>query len=204
MPCVDFLYMKQGIKTITVYGASSSKISSEYIKAARELGGMMAENDIVCINGGGGNGVMGAITNAVLNAGGKAVGVIPQFMVDEGWVHHALSELIITNDMHIRKQTMAQRSDACIALPGGVGTMEELLEIITWKQLGLYDKPVIILNVNGYYDHLLLMLDRAGEENFIHQKHKSIWKVADSPEEALRIALAPQEWHTDPRSFAAL
>jgi len=178
--------MSQRIKTITIYASASSRISPVYFEAAGNLGKLLAEHAITCVNGGGLNGLMGAVTNAVLENGGNVCGVIPQFMCDQGWLHPAIPEVIITHDMHTRKQTMADRSDACIALPGGVGTLEELLEIITWKQLGLYKNPIVILNTAGYYDELLAMLNKADRENFIHSQ-STAWQVANAPEEALEL-----------------
>ncbi len=192
------------MKTITVYCASSSKINPLYVDSAKTLGTLMASRDMACINGGGNSGLMGAVSSAILESGGKVIGVIPQFMVDEGWFHPALSEMVVTDSMHTRKQTMANRSDGCIALPGGIGTLEELLEIITWKQLGLYDKPVIILNVNGYYDDLLQMLDKAVRENFMREQHRKIYQVATSPEEALNLLEELAEWCENPRAIAAI
>jgi len=179
--------MSQKIRTITIYASASSKISSVYFEAAAKLGKLFAEHSITCVNGGGINGLMSAISNAVLENGGNVCGVIPQFMFDKGWIHPKIQEVIITPDMHSRKQTMAERSDACIALPGGVGTLEELLEIIAWKHLGLYSKPIVILNTDGFYDHLLAMLERANREHFIHVDTTSTWQVAATPEEALKI-----------------
>ena len=180
--------MTQKIKTITVYGAASSRISPIYFEAAGKLGKLLAENSITCINGGGIKGLMAAVSEAVLENGGKVCGVIPEFMCDKGWLHPDIKEIIITQDMHGRKKTMAEKSDACIALPGGVGTFDELLEIITWKQLGLYNKPVVILNTAGYYDPLLAMLDKADKENFTHCS-SVVWHVSDSPEETLDFIL---------------
>lgn len=196
--------MSESVKTITIYGASSSRIDPEYTAAAQKLGELMAKRDITCINGAGQKGVMGAVTEGVLAHGGKVIGIIPQFMIEEGWLNHSLTEVIVTPDMHSRKQLMAEKSDACIALPGGIGTMEELLEIMTWKQLGLYKNPIIILNTNGYYDFLLRMLEKSASENFIHHKHRLIWNVAENPEEALELAVQNHKWDPNPRSFAAL
>ncbi len=109
------------------------------------------------------------------HAGGRTVGVIPQFMVDRGWHHRGLGELKITESMHIRKELMASLSSAAIALPGGIGTFEELLEIITWRQLGLYDGNIVIYNVDGYYDNLLAMLDTAVDLHFMKTDHKRLW-----------------------------
>ena len=179
--------MSQKINTITVYASASSLISPVYFDAAANLGKLLAENSIKCVNGGGIKGLMAAVSDAILENGGSVCGVIPQFMFDNGWVHPSIQEVIVTPDMHSRKQVMAERSDACIALPGGVGTLEELLEIITWKQLGLYMKPIVILNTAGYYDHLLAMLDKADRDNFIHVKSSVSWQVAATPEEALNL-----------------
>ena len=180
--------MSKKIKTITIYGAASSRIPAVYFEAAVKLGKLLANNSITCINGGGIKGLMAAVTEAVLENGGKVCGIIPEFMHNKGWLHPAIQEIIITPDMHSRKKTMADKSDACIALPGGLGTLDELLEIITWKQLGLYNKPVVILNTAGYFDPLLAMLEKADKENFAHYT-TIFWQVADTPEEALDFVL---------------
>ncbi len=190
--------------TITVYGASSGQLPQPYIDAAAALGRLMAERGHILVNGAGRTGLMGAAADACLAAGGRAVGVIPEFMVEQGWQHTGMTELVVTPDMHRRKERMAELSDACIALPGGVGTLEELLEIITWKQLGLYLKPIVILNTGGYYDALLAQLDRASSERFMRAEHKAIWGVASTPEEALRLAEETPLWDKSVRKFAAM
>ena len=193
------------MKTVTIYGASSSQIDRQYIKMANELGTLLALNGISCITGGGREGMMGAVAKGVLEAGGRVTGIIPQFMVDEGWSNNALSEIIITKNMHERKQLMAEKSDACIALPGGIGTMEELMEIITWRQLSLYNKPVVIFNINGYYNPLLSMLEKAIEEKFLHPRNQEAWNIAHSPEEALSaIAFQKNRSYFNMRSVAAM
>ena len=137
------------IKNVCVYSASSTKIAPVYFAVAEELGQLLALRGINLINGAGSIGLMAATSNACLAAGGTVTGVIPRFMVEQGWQHKSLTQLIETETMHERKQIMAEMSDGVIALPGGCGTMEELLEIITWKQLGIYLNPIIILNING-------------------------------------------------------
>ena len=175
------------IKTVCVYCASSTKIAPGYFEAARELGETLAKAGIRIVNGAGNIGLMGALSDAALAVGGKVVGVIPHFMVEQGWCHTGLTEVIEVDDMHTRKQTMARLADAVIALPGGCGTLEELLEIITWKQLGLYLHPIVILNVKGYFDPLLAMFDRAIAENFMRTAHRQLWAVAKDIPTALHL-----------------
>lgn len=174
-------------KNICVYCASSGALDKEYTDAATRLGKLMAEEGRTCICGAGRTGLMGAVSNGCLDAGGKVVGVIPQFMVDRGWCHPALSEVIITENIHDRKQKMAEQADALVALPGGCGTFEELLEVITWKQLGLHTKPIIILNTKQYYNPLIEMLNKAVEEKFMKQSHSQLWTVASTPEEVMLL-----------------
>ena len=143
---------------------------------------------------------MCAVADAVLKNGGEVTGVIPRFMVEQNWHHTGLTELIEVESMHERKQKMANLSDGIVALPGGCGTLEELLEIITWKQLGLYLNPIVILNVNGFFDPLLEMLGKAIDENFMRQQHGDIWKVAQTPEELYETPV----WDISIRKFAAI
>ena len=191
-------------KTICVYCASSSRVDSLYFEAATRLGSLIAQKGMTLVTGGGCQGLMCAVENGALENGGKAIGVIPRFMVDCGWQHTGLTELRITADMHERKKMMADLADAVIALPGGCGTMEELMEIITWKQLGLYLNPIIILNTGGYYTPLIEQLERAVETNFMGEIHSKIWSVASTPEEALDIIDNTPAWDASIRKYAAL
>ncbi|MBR1711799.1 MAG: TIGR00730 family Rossman fold protein [Alloprevotella sp.] len=190
--------------TITVYAASSGQVPDVYVRAAGDLGKAIAAGGHTLVNGAGRTGLMGACTDACLAAGGRAVGVIPGFMIEQGWQHDGMSELIVTHDMHERKERMAALSDACVALPGGVGTLEELLEIITWKQLGLYLKPIIIYNVSGYFDPLLAQLSRATAECFMRPQHQSIWQVADEAAKVVQLAETTPLWDQSVRKYAAL
>ena len=192
------------IKNVCVYSASSTKIAPIYFEAAQELGKLLARQRINLINGAGCLGLMCSISDAALAAGGTVTGVIPHFMVEQGWHHKGLTKLIETESMHERKKIMADLSDGVIALPGGCGTLEELLEIITWKQLGLYLKPIVILNINGFYNPLLEMLEHAIEENFMRQEHGHIWQVATTPQEALNLLYSTPLWSKDIRKFAAI
>jgi uncharacterized protein (TIGR00730 family) len=192
------------MKSVCVYCASSTQIDEKYFRAAEELGKLIAQHGLRLITGAGSLGLMNAVQNATLAAGGKATGIIPTFMIKEGWHHTGLTELIETRTMHERKQMMADLSDGVIALPGGCGTLEELLEIITWKQLGLYLNPIVILNVDGYYDALLAQLERALDDHFMRPIHANIWKVATTPEEAIALLLGTPEWDKNIRRFAAI
>ncbi|MDR0894736.1 MAG: TIGR00730 family Rossman fold protein [Prevotellaceae bacterium] len=192
------------ILSVCVYGASSNRIAPVYIEAARELGTLIGQHGIRLINGAGSAGLMLASSTAAMAAGGKATGIIPRFMVDEGWGNSEQSEMLVVESMHERKQMMANMSDAVIALPGGIGTLEEMLEIITWKQLGLYLNPIVILNINGYYDLLLAMLNHAMEEHFMRTGHAALWEVATTPQEAIELIYSLPLWDKTMRKFAAI
>ncbi len=183
-------------KGITIYCASSDRVAPVFMEAARELGREIAKTGLPLINGAGKMGLMGAANDAAIEAGGTTIGVIPQFMVERGWNHTGLTRLEVTPCMHTRKETMARLSRGAIALPGGFGTFDELFEIITWKQLGLYDGNIVIYNVDGYYDSLLAMIGQAVEKQFIPADHsKKLFTVATTAQEAVKNALAtnPQQ-----------
>ena len=171
--------------TVCIFAASSSRIDSEYGAVASTLGTLLAREGIDVVFGGGGIGLMGKLADAVLENGGKITGVIPAFMKEEGWGHNRLSEMIITPDMSERKKKMFSMSDAVVALPGGIGTLEELTEAITLKQLSLFDGPIIILNTLRYYDSLLKFIDQMISNNFMRFEHKGIWEIASTPEEVI-------------------
>lgn len=181
-------------KTIVVYGASSADVEPVFSNAAYRLGELIARDGKRLVSGAGSTGLMAAVEKGALDAGGTAIGIIPQFMVDNGWLHKGLTETIITPSMHERKNRMAQMADAVIALPGGTGTFEELFEIITWKMLGLFVKPIIILNTDSYYDPLLEMLDRTADRHFMNPVFKRLWAVAATPDEALSLVNTLPDW----------
>lgn len=156
------------------------------------------------IDGAGKAGLMGRLNDTALSAGGTVTGIIPRFMVERGWHHSGLTQLIETETMHERKELMAKMSDAVIALPGGCGTMEELLEIITWKQLGLYDKPIVILNTGGFYNPLIEMLGKAIDQHFMRREHEALWEIAFTPDEAVNLCGTIPLWNKEIRKFAAI
>lgn len=192
------------INSVCVYCASSSKLDQKYFDAAIALGQELAKNDVKLVYGGGNRGLMGVLADEVLKQGGHVTGVIPQFMHEEGWSHDSLSELSLVGTMHERKFKMSASVDAAIALPGGCGTLEELLEVITWKQLGLFTRPIIIVNTDGYYDPLLQLFNNAIAENFMGDQHLQMWTVVASPEEVLPAIGNSLKWMDNPRSIAAL
>ena len=192
------------LKNVCVYSASSTQIDPIYFQAADTLGRLLAQKGINLINGAGCLGLMSRISDAALATGGTVTGIIPHFMVEQNWHHKGLTHLIETETMHERKRMMADLSDGIIALPGGCGTMEELLEIITWKQLGLYLKPIVILNTNGFYNPLLEMLERAIDQHFMRRQHGSIWQVDQTPDEAIQLLYTTPMWSKDIRKFAAI
>ena len=166
---------------ICVFCGSSFGRGETYKAAAETLGRLFAERGITLVYGGARVGLMGAVADAVLGAGGQAVGVIPSSMLDREIAHQGLTKLHVVRSMHERKALMANLSDAFIALPGGFGTLEEFCEILTWGQLGLHQKPVALLNVDGYYDDLLALFDKAFSEQFIRTEHRRLIIQAADP-----------------------
>jgi uncharacterized protein (TIGR00730 family) len=173
------------MKSICVYCGSNFGEWGSYIEAAQDLGVKMAEREITLIYGGGNVGLMGAIADSVLAAGGKAIGVMPQALVDKEVAHTGLSELRVVGSMHERKSLMADLADAFIALPGGLGTLEEFCEVATWTQLGFHNKACGLLNIDGFYDGLLSFLNHATTEKFIRSEHRSIVLSEEDPVELI-------------------
>ncbi len=192
------------MKYVTVYCASSSKLNPIYLDAAKKLGELLVENGIGLVYGGGSVGLMGQLADTMMSLGGKVIGVIPRFMCEVEWHHKGISKLIITETMHERKAKMAELGDATIALPGGVGTMEELFEIVTWKQLGIYEKPIVILNTNNYYQYLIKQLKVSSEELFIRPQHLNLWSVVEAPKDVFSAFESDEKIHDDMRKFAKI
>ncbi len=170
---------------ICVYCGSSLGKSPVYAQAARALAEEMAKRGIGLVYGGASVGIMGTIADTVLAAGGEVVGIIPQALVEKEVSHHGLTELKVVASMHERKATMAELSDAFIALPGGLGTLEELFEVLTWAQLGFHQKPCGLLNVGNYYDKLSAFLDHAVEQAFVKGIHRDMLLVESAPKTLL-------------------
>lgn len=173
---------------VAVYGASSSSIAPCYLEAARTMGRLIAEAGLTLVCGGGRGGIMAAAIGGATEAGGPTVGVLPQFMIERDWADPRLTEMISTPDMHSRKATMAARSRAIVAMAGGIGTLDELAEMMTWHQLGLFTGKVIIVNTDGFYDPLLAMMDRMEKGGFMRTGELPAL-VAANPDEAISLIL---------------
>jgi uncharacterized protein (TIGR00730 family) len=154
--------------SICVYCGSRPGVEPAFAEAARQVGLWIAQNKGQLVYGGGHNGLMGMMADACLQAGGRVVGVIPKALVEKEWAHSGCSELHVVDNMHERKRLMAERADAFLAMPGGIGTFEEFFEVWTWRQLGYHDKPVGLLNIKGYYDNLLAFLSTAVRQGFMN------------------------------------
>ena len=170
------------IRSIAVYCASSPGHNPVYRKAARALGALMAERSIALVYGGGSVGLMGEIADAVMESGGKVTGVIPDFLYQREVGHDGLTELLIVDSMHTRKRMMFERCDAIITLPGGFGTLEELFEMLTWAQLNLHQKPIGLLNVEGFYDHLIALVKHMHTEGLLSTSSLQLLQHASHPE----------------------
>jgi len=171
---------------LCVFCGSRTGRSEVFAHAAAELARTLAERQIGIVYGGGHVGLMGVLADAALAAGGRVVGVIPQALADREVAHHGLTELYVVNSMHERKALMADLSDAFVALPGGYGTLDELCEIVTWAQLGIHDRPIGLLNAEGYFEDLLALFDRAVKEGFISETNRTLIRDATTVEDLLR------------------
>jgi len=174
-------------RNIAVFCASADGAHPSYRAAAEALGRTLAQHDINLIYGGARVGLMCAAAEAALAAGGKVIGVIPEVLVDLEVAHQGITELHVTDTMHTRKALMGQRADAFIALPGGFGTFEELFEVLAWHTLKLHQKPILLLNINGFYDKLLSFLDHCVDEGLLKRKNREVLLSATTVEEALRL-----------------
>jgi uncharacterized protein (TIGR00730 family) len=175
----------ESIRTVCVYCGSGPGANPAFVAAAQRFGQLLAENDVGLVYGGGSLGLMGAVSKSVLAHGGRATGVIPEFLTSREKPRAQGQELVVTRDMHERKQTMFERADAFVALPGGIGTLEELIEQMTWAQLGRHRKPILIANIEGFWDPLCVLLEHMTTQAFIRQGLSINLIVAESVEEIL-------------------
>lgn len=173
------------LASLCVFCGANTGTRPVYRQNAAALGHAIAANGTELVYGGGRVGMMGAVSDAAIQGGGKVTGVIPQFLVDKELAHPGASEMIVVPDMHTRKRIMFERSEAFCVLPGGVGTLEETFEVVTWRQLHRHNKPIILLNTDGYWSHLVALLDRIIEEGFMHKGNNALVTVVDRPEDVI-------------------
>ncbi|MCR4439906.1 MAG: TIGR00730 family Rossman fold protein [bacterium] len=192
------------IERACVFCASSSRLDEGYLRPAYELGQLLAEQRITLVYGGGAAGLMGAVADGALSRGGQVVGVIPAFMVEREWAHKGVSQLIVVQSMNERKELMRAQADALVALPGGSGTLEELLEAISLKRLGLYLGPIVMLNTCGFFDPLLQLFERCIAERFMDPRHRQMWTVVDEPAKVLEAIRQAPPWPSGAVQFAAV
>ncbi len=187
---------------ICVYCASSAKIDKSYFDATEKLAKLFVENKVEVIYGGGAIGLMGKLADTVLENGGKIKGIMPKFMNEVEWAHKKVADFEFTETMHERKAKFLEGVDGLVTLPGGSGTLEELLEAITLKRLGQFTKPIVILNTNGFYNPLKDMLEMCISQNFMHEKHLEMWEFVDKPEEVINAIKNSVKWNSDAINFA--
>ena len=193
-----------GDRAVCVYCASSRSSHPDYREAARRLGEVLAHARITVIYGGGAVGSMGALADGALAAGGRVVGILPRFMSELEWGHKGLTDLQLVEDLRTRKHQMLAQSQAAIALPGGSGTLEELLEAITLKRLGLYLNPIVLVNTRGFFTPLVQVLERAVDEHFMDPRHLSMWQLVETADEVPDALEHAPAWSASSRSFAAV
>uniref|UniRef100_UPI004047338E LOG family protein n=1 Tax=Roseivirga sp. TaxID=1964215 RepID=UPI004047338E len=192
----------QKIKKVCVYCASSAQIDQKYFDATQKLARALVKSNVTVVYGGGAKGLMGTLADTVIAEKGRIVGIMPHFMREVEFHHKDVNEFIFTADMHERKKQFMVGVDALITLPGGCGTMEELLEAITLKRLGIFTKPIVILNIDGYYDPLINMLNNAIDENFMKPIHRDIWTVFEDPEKVIEAILQSKPWSKEAIKYA--
>lgn len=191
-------------KSICVYCASSQRCDPVYHAAATRLGEVLAGEGFSIVYGGGAVGSMGALADGALARGGRIVGVLPKFMDELEWGHRHLTELQVVEDMRARKAAMLAQSDGVVALPGGTGTLEELLEALTLKRLGLYLNPVVLVNTREFFTPLVRLLRHSVEERFMDQRHLQMWQLVERPEDVPEALATAPPWSAEARSFAAV
>lgn len=192
------------IKSVCVYCASSNQVDESYLQSAFELGKIFAKQNIEIVYGGGGSGLMGKLANGALHEGGKVTGIIPGFMKDVKWDHPDVANMQIVASMHERKRSFIEQSDAIVALPGGPGTFEELLEAITLKQLGQHTHPIVIVNLNNYFNPLIALLQQAIDQKFMAPHHALCWNVVNTIDEVIPAIINAHPWSKDAINTAAM
>ncbi|MBI9055368.1 MAG: TIGR00730 family Rossman fold protein [Bacteroidales bacterium] len=192
------------MKRVCVFCASSHKVDSKYFDVAESTANLFAKNSITTVYGGGAVGLMGRLADVAMDKGGEVIGIIPSFMMDVEWGHKNITELILVKDMHERKKKLVENVDAIVILPGGSGTLEEAMEVITLKRLGKFTKPIIFVNTDGFYDSLFLLFEKMIEEKFMREEHRSMWQSVDDPENIISAIEKSPIWDESAINIAAV
>ncbi|HAF29283.1 MAG TPA: TIGR00730 family Rossman fold protein [Bacteroidales bacterium] len=192
------------ISKISVFCASSHKVDPKYFEVAERLARVLVENNITTVYGGGAVGLMGRLADVAMQNNGKVIGFIPRFMLDVEWGHKNITELIEVEDMHERKKRLIEDIDAIVVLPGGSGTLEETMEVITLKRLGKFTKPIIFINTDGFYDSLFQLFDKMIQEHFMRAEHRQMWTSINQPEELIHAIQTAPVWDETAIKIAAV
>lgn len=187
-----------------MFCASSAKVSEEYFEATRQVAKHLVNHGATIVYGGGSVGLMGCLADTAMELGGEVVGVLPRFMDKVEWGHKKISQMNLVKDMRERKKLLIKDVDAVIALPGGCGTLEELMEVYTLKRLGKFTKPIIVLNTNNFYMHLELLIEKMIEEQFMRNEHRQIWQMVNTPNEIIPAIQSAPAWDSSAIKFAAV
>lgn len=192
------------ISRVSVFCASSHKVDPKYFDVAEQLADVLVENNITTVYGGGAVGLMGRLADVAMQKKGKVIGIIPRFMLDVEWGHKNITDLIVVKDMHERKKKLIEDIDAIIVLPGGSGTLEEAMEVITLKRLGKFTKPIIFINTDGFYDSLFQLFEKMIEEKFMREEHRNIWISIDHPTQIINAINSAPVWDKSAIKIAAV
>ena len=185
------------LHTVTIFCASSRKSDEKYFEVTRQVADILLENSIGVIYGGGAVGLMGCLADRYIERGGRIRGIIPDFMVKVEWAHPQVTNMMVVRDMHHRKKLLIEDTDAVIALPGGTGTLEELMEVLTLKRLGKFFKPIILVNTDGFYDQLIGFFETMVKERFLRHEHLTAYRVINHPHELMEAIRTSPLWNED-------
>lgn len=189
---------------VCVFCASSAKIDNKYFEATKTIARELVNANATILYGGGSAGLMGCLADTALSMNGRVIGILPRFMDKVEWGHKGLTQLVLVKDMRERKKQLIENVDAVVALPGGCGTLEELMEVFTLKRLGKFTKPIIVLNTNGFYSHLELLIEKMIDEHFMRPEHRGIWQMVSTPEEIIPAIKSAPLWDESAINFAAV
>ena len=189
---------------VCVFCASSAKVDKKYFEATTKLAKLLVSWGASIVYGGGSVGLMGCLADTAMDNGGNVIGILPRFMDKVEWGHKNISQMILVRDMRERKKLLIKNVDAVIALPGGCGTLEELMEVFTLKRLGKFTKPIIVLNTDGFYTHLEQLIEKMIEEQFLRHEHRDIWRLVNSPEEVIPAIKSSPSWNSSAINFAVV